>query len=177
MENGLLPAVVVDGQRAGKSIAERMRYHRVPGVSVAVIDGGRLAWAKGYGTTVAGGSVPVTPATLFQAASATKPVTAMGALILVAQGKLALDEDVNLRLRSWRVPASPLTREHKVTLRRLASHSAGLTAESGSHFAPGERAPHPACRCWRASRLPASARSGSNASPGRPSPIPTAASS
>jgi CubicO group peptidase (beta-lactamase class C family) len=65
----------------------------------------------------------------------------MGALILVAQGKLALEEDVNLRLLPWRVPASPLTREHKVTLRRLASHSAGLTARSGSHFAPGERAP------------------------------------
>ena len=57
----------------------------------------------------------------------------MGALQLVEQGKLSLDEDVNDRLKTWKVPESPLTREKKVTLRGLLSHTAGLTV----HGFPG----------------------------------------
>src|SRR5205085_5010315 len=55
------------------------------------------------------------------------------ALSLVEQGKLSLDEDVNRKLRSWRVPENEFTKEQKVTLRRILSHSAGLTV----HFFPG----------------------------------------
>jgi CubicO group peptidase (beta-lactamase class C family) len=51
----------------------------------------------------------------------------------VEQGRLALDEDVNARLVSWKVPENEFTREKKVTLRGLLSHSAGLTV----HGFPG----------------------------------------
>jgi len=72
-----------------------------------------------------GGSTPVTTKTLFQAGSISKPVAATGMLALVQQGKLSLDEDVNVKLKTWRVPENEFTKEQKVTLRRLASHSAG----------------------------------------------------
>jgi CubicO group peptidase (beta-lactamase class C family) len=118
----------------GFDLAALMRSHAVPGLSVAVIDGYRLAWAKGYGVTSPGGTVPVTPETLFMAGSISKPVTAVGALALVQRGVLSLDGDVNARLRSWRPPASPLAVDEKVTLARILDHTAGFT---GGDFFPG----------------------------------------
>lgn len=102
VENGLLPAIVVKGQfPPPMKLAERMGFYNTPGVSIAVINNGGIEWARGYGVREAGGSDPVTADTLFQAASISKPVAAVAALHLVEQGKLKLDEDVNLRLVSW----------------------------------------------------------------------------
>lgn len=104
----------------------RMAELKVPGVGVAVVHNGLLKWAKGYGVAEAGGGPRVTKDTLFQAASISKPVAAMGALRLVQEGKLGLDEDVNKYLRSWKLPTSPAARDRPVTLRQLLSHSSGL---------------------------------------------------
>jgi CubicO group peptidase (beta-lactamase class C family)/putative intracellular protease/amidase len=123
------------------TLREVMALYDVPGLSVAVIDDFRIAWARGYGVTEAGGAVPVTPRTLFQAGSVSKPVAAVGALALVEQGKLRLDEDVNARLRTWRVPENAFTRDEKVTPRRLLSHTAGLTVHAFPGYARGEPAP------------------------------------
>lgn len=97
VENGLLPAVVIKDQAAALTLADRMKNYKVSGVSVAVINHGKIDWAKGYGVTEAGGATPVTSETMFQAASISKPVAAMGALVLVEQGKLSLDEEVNAK--------------------------------------------------------------------------------
>ncbi|MGH7506786.1 MAG: serine hydrolase domain-containing protein [Longimicrobiales bacterium] len=141
IENGLLPYHVIAGQPLPEmSIAERMKRYNVPGVSIAVIDSGELAWARGYGETEAGGA-PVDTTTLFQAASISKPVAAMAALRLVEQGALDLDEDVNAKLRSWRVPANGYTRTEHVTLRRLLSHNAGLTVHGFRGYAANEAVP------------------------------------
>jgi CubicO group peptidase (beta-lactamase class C family) len=102
-------------------------------VSVAVVNDGRIEWAKAYGVADAEAKRPATTATLFQAASISKPVAAMGALRLVEEGRLSLDEDVNLKLRSWKVPANELTARRPVSLRLILTHSAGLTV----HGFPG----------------------------------------
>jgi len=128
VEKGLLPGIVIAGRPLPvRSLVDRMSALKTPGVGVAVINGGAIEWAKGYGVTETGGHTPVTPQTLFQAASLSKPVAALAALRLVEQGKLALDQDVNERLTSWKVPENEFTKGEKVTLRRLLSHSAGLT--------------------------------------------------
>jgi CubicO group peptidase (beta-lactamase class C family) len=113
------------------TLAERMTALKVPGVSVAVIDEGRIEWARGFGVIRAGGPAPVTTETMFEAASTSKLITAAIALRLVEQGKLALDEDVSARLKSWRIPESDFTRTQKVTLRRLLTHQAGLSRPDG----------------------------------------------
>ncbi|MEK7832245.1 MAG: serine hydrolase domain-containing protein [Acidobacteriota bacterium] len=142
VESGLLPAVVIKDQTTAMTIADRMKHYKVPGVSVAVINDGKIEWAKGYGVTEAGGgSTPVTSDTMFQAASISKPVAAMGMLALVEKGLLTLDEDVNVKLKSWKVPDNDFTKEQKVTLRRLASHSAGLTVHGFRGYAAGEAVP------------------------------------
>jgi CubicO group peptidase (beta-lactamase class C family) len=136
-------AVQVSSDPAGAplhlSIATLMRLYKVPAFSIAVIDGFRIAWAKGYGVTEAGGSVPVTPHTLFMAGSIAKTPAATGAMTLVQTGKLSLDEDVNEKLQSWKVPETELTAREKVTLRRILSHTAGLNG----HFFPGYQAGEP----------------------------------
>jgi CubicO group peptidase (beta-lactamase class C family) len=109
------------------AVAAAMEKHHVPGASIAVVDNYQLAWADGYGVVTAGSAEPVTAATLFQAASISKPVAALAALRTVELGKITLDEDVDRRLTSWHIPASPLSAGRPVTLRRLLSHSAGLT--------------------------------------------------
>ena len=141
IENGLLPPIVVKGHTQPLKLTEQMAKYKVLGVSVAVINDGKLEWAKGYGVIEAGGTTPVTADTLFQAASISKPVAALAALALVEQGKLSLDEDVNAKLKSWQVPENDFTKEQKVTLRRLLSHNAGLTVHGFRGYASDEAVP------------------------------------
>ena len=114
-------------------LVQLMKLYNVPGLSLAVIDDYKMVWAKGYGVIETGSSTPVTTKTLFQAGSISKPVAATGALSLVEHGKLVLDENVNERLKTWKVPENEFTKNEKVTLRRLMSHTAGLTV----HGFPG----------------------------------------
>ncbi|CAA9368964.1 MAG: Beta-lactamase class C and other penicillin binding proteins [uncultured Gemmatimonadetes bacterium] len=143
VESGLVVPDATAPAASGSSIEERMLHYRVPGVSVAVIEGGRIEWARAYGVREAGGTVPVDTATLFQSASISKPVTTVAALRLVERGRLALDEDVNLRLASWHIPPSPFMADEKVTLRRILTHSAGLSVSGFAGYTPGEPVPTP----------------------------------
>ncbi len=115
------------------SLAELMKTFNVPGVSLAVIENYKIVDVQAYGVIAPGSSTPVTAKTLFQAGSISKPVAATGAMSLVEQSKLSLDEDVNKKLTSWKVPENELTKTEKVTLRRIMSHTAGLTV----HGFPG----------------------------------------
>jgi len=110
-------------------------------VSIALINDGRIEWARGYGTLEAAGKATVTPETLFQAASISKSLTAMVTLRLVEQGKLDLDSDVNKRLVSWKVPENEFTKEQKVTVRRLLAHTAGVTVPGFLGYEVGETLP------------------------------------
>lgn len=142
VENGLLTTTVLAGEGGGGlTITERMRFYNVPGVSVAVVDGGEIAWARGYGELEAGSGQPVDTATLFQAASISKPVAAMAALGMVEEGLFSLDDDVNSRLTSWQLPDNHLTVQEKVTPRRLLSHSAGTTVHGFPGYASGAAVP------------------------------------
>jgi CubicO group peptidase (beta-lactamase class C family) len=60
---------------------------------------------------------------------------------LVGSGTLSLDENVNLKLKSWKVPENEFTRDQKVTLRRLLSHSAGLPMHGVPEFTADEKLP------------------------------------
>ncbi len=142
IENNLFPAVVIeDEEQAGMNIHDRMEHYHVPGVSIAFLNGGKIVWAKGYGYTCADSSRSVDENTLFQAASISKPVAAMAALALVEEGKLGLDENVNLYLQDWQVEENRFTEQEKVTLKRILSHSAGLTLSGFAGYAFGEEVP------------------------------------
>ncbi|HUR21658.1 MAG TPA: serine hydrolase domain-containing protein [Vicinamibacterales bacterium] len=109
------------------TIEQEMERLHVTGASVAIVAEGKVIWAKGFGTKQFGRPEPVDTTTLFLAGSISKPVFATGALALVERGVVSLDSDINTSLKSWQLPVSPFTQTEKVTLRRILSHTAGLT--------------------------------------------------
>src|SRR5215510_9300519 len=141
IENGIEPVKIGNDQPIQLDLPALMKLYNDPALSVAVIDDFKIAWAKAYGTTDSAGKTPVTTKTLFQAGSISKPVAATGMLALVEAGKLSLDEDVNLKLKTWKVPENEFTKEQKVTLRRLMSHTGGLTVHGFPGYDVYERVP------------------------------------
>jgi len=118
---------------SGRSLADRMKELEVPAVSYAVVEKGKVVLAAAHGDADVAASRRATASTLFQAASISKPVFAMGVMDLVERGKLSLDAPVNSLLRSWQLPENELTTATPVTMRMLLSHSAGTTV----HGFPG----------------------------------------
>ncbi len=142
VENGLLPPFQIKGEPSAKmNLADRMKHYKVPGVSIAVINDGKIEWQRSYGVKEAGKNEPVSVDTMFQAASISKPVAGMAALKIVQNGKLSLDEDVNKKLVSWKMPENEFTKEKKVTLRGLLSHGAGLTVSGFPGYASDKALP------------------------------------
>src|SRR5215207_2080444 len=74
------------GRALDDVVSDALRRHSVPGASVAVVRSGRVAWARGYGVANAARRTAVTANTVFQVASVSKPVAAMGVLRMVEQG-------------------------------------------------------------------------------------------
>ena len=139
IESCLTDAVIVkDEPIPYHTLTERMKMQRVLGVSVAIVHNGAIEFAKGYGVESIGGK-PVTPDTLFQAGSISKPIAALAALHLVQEGKLSLDTDVNSVLTTWKVPASSAAPGATVALRELLTHTAGFNV----HGSPGYAADAP----------------------------------
>ena len=108
------------------TVAELMEEFGVPGVSVAVIQDFKIHWAKAYGVADVETGQLVDIETMFQAASISKPVAAMGVLRAVQDGLFSLDDDINDILESWTLDGREFTRNRPVTPRTLTSHTSGL---------------------------------------------------
>jgi CubicO group peptidase (beta-lactamase class C family) len=142
IESDLVPGLVIENEgRTPAGIEQRLAELGIPGISLALFDGGEVVWARGYGLADVETGRPVTPETRFQAASISKPIAATAALDLVDDGLLTLDDDVNAFLTSWRVPANDLTAATPVTLRALLTHTAGTTVHGFPGYGPGEEVP------------------------------------
>jgi len=136
IEQSLPPAQVLTGvQSQTATLAAEMARLHVPGVSIAVIRDGKIAWAKGYGVASVGGAA-ITPETLFQAASLSKSVTGLAAMRMVQDGVLALDTPANHALTGWKLPGGDA-----VTVRQLLSHTAGINVGGFPGYAPGTPVP------------------------------------
>jgi CubicO group peptidase (beta-lactamase class C family) len=122
-------------------LRSNMKKNHIPGLSIALIKDYKIEWVKGFGLADVQNSKPVRPSVLFQAGSISKPVTAMAVLKAVENGKLSLDGDANTFLKFWKIPASPYTKNAKVTLRKLLSHSAGINVSGFIGYPQGEKIP------------------------------------
>ena len=140
--SGLQPPIAIKGQPPVRwTLAEEMDESHVPGISIAVIDNGQMAWARGFGVKQAGTNDPVTTSTLFEGQSISKAVTATATLVLVNSGRLSLEESPNVYLKSWKLPYDEYQAHEKVTLRRILSHSAGLNVGGFAGYRAGEPLP------------------------------------
>lgn len=144
VEDGLRMPFIVEGYEeygVMYNIYERMKYHRVPGVSISVINGGSVEWAKGYGELEVGTNRAVDTETLFQVASIGKPITATGVLRLAERGVLDLGKNVNTYLTSWEIPENELMDGVDVTLEMLLSHTGGVTVHGFPGYPRGASLP------------------------------------
>jgi CubicO group peptidase (beta-lactamase class C family) len=133
--NEPLAAVVADLEAF---VPAYMEQEGVPGVAIALVRDGHVAWTGEFGVANLLTGAPITPNSTFQVASNSKVVTAYIALRLVDQGLLALDEPLDSYL------SKPyLTQEEYrpvVTLRHTLSHTSGMGHNGISHklrFPPG----------------------------------------
>jgi CubicO group peptidase (beta-lactamase class C family) len=140
--DGLRPPVAIKGQPPSRwTLAERMASLHVPGVSIAVIEHGEIAWARGFGVKDAGTTDSVTASTLFEAQSISKAVTATAVLVLIRSGQLSLDRSANTYLKSWKIPDNEYQSPQQVTIRRILSHSAGFTVGGFEGYRTGDAMP------------------------------------
>ncbi len=131
VEGGLLPATIIVGEPGKTStLSDRMKYFNVPGVSIAVIKDHKVEWAKSYGVKEAGTTDSIGLNTLFQAASMSKPITAMIALKLEEENKIDLKQDINLQLKKWHIPDNEFTGKTAVTPELLMLHMGGVNVPS-----------------------------------------------
>lgn len=139
---GLIP-ISASGADSGAAqpVLARMSSLKIPGVSIAVFDRGRIIWAEAFGLMDQERAERVDTATVFQAASISKPVSTTGMFRLVEQHVINPDEDVNLVLRSWKVPDNGFTTREKVTLRRIVTHMAGLSVHGFAGYNPKDKLP------------------------------------
>jgi CubicO group peptidase (beta-lactamase class C family) len=126
-----------------RDIPELMKKAGVPGLSIAVIRGGKTAWLHGFGLKEVKTGQPVTGDTVFEAASLSKPVFAYAVLKLVEAGKLGLDVPLTTYLPKPFIAGDE--RLAKITARLVLSHRTGFPnwpGDGGSvsiYFTPGER--------------------------------------
>lgn len=113
-------------QEIQKTGLEASQKNNVPGVAVAFIENGKIAWMQGLGYADLESKTPVTAKTIFNIGSISKVVSAWGFMQLVEKGYIQLDDPVNPSLTRWKLPSSSYDIS-KVTLRRILSHTAGLS--------------------------------------------------
>jgi CubicO group peptidase (beta-lactamase class C family) len=129
--------------RLGKDIPALMEKSGVPGLSIAVIRGGKTVWTGSFGVRSEATKKPVTEDTMFNVGSLSKPVFAYGVLKLIDAGKLKLDEPLAPYLPKEFTEGDP--RFKQITARLVLSHRTGFPNWPGDgkpltiHFTPGER--------------------------------------
>ncbi|RFM31630.1 serine hydrolase [Chitinophaga silvisoli] len=140
VEKNLVGTIQLSGETPW-TITERMTHYKIPGLSIAVIQHYKIAWAKGYGWANDSLKIPVTTNTLFQAASISKSLNGVGILKLVQHNKLDLYTDINTYLTSWHFPYDSLAKGKKITVANLLSHTAGLTVHGFRGYLQGAPLP------------------------------------
>jgi CubicO group peptidase (beta-lactamase class C family) len=111
--------------RARESVRTALAEQNLPGVSVAVGTGGNIVWAEGFGFADLDKRAAVTPATWFRLGTASTLLTSAAAGLLVEQGALKLDDEIQTY-----VPEFP-GKQWPVTLRQIMGHVAGLRNDGG----------------------------------------------
>ena len=126
VENSLTPSIIYGDIIPKMNIEERMKATDTKGLSVAVIRNYKVEWTEGYGWADVEEKRMVNTETRFQAASISKSLNSMGLLKLVQMGKLDPEADINNYLNTWKFPYDSISKNKKISIYNLLSHTAGL---------------------------------------------------
>ena len=118
-----------------------MDVYDIPGVSISIVDQGKIAWSKAYGYADLETGRKITTGTYLRVQSISKPITAWGVMKLVEQGKIKLDTPIKQYLRYWQFPESAFSAK-QVTVRQLLTHTAGLSlGDFYNFYSPDDKIP------------------------------------
>src|SRR5688572_19221023 len=126
-----------------KEIPKLMEEARVPGLSIAVIETGKLVWRRGFGVRDNDSKTPVNNDTVFEAGSMSKPVFAYAAMKLCEKGVIGLDTPLTKYAPQRMLEGDP--RLDLITARHVLSHTTGFQNWRSKdkslkiHFTPGEQ--------------------------------------
>jgi CubicO group peptidase (beta-lactamase class C family) len=132
------PTTAVDVARIDAFVREQVERHGIPGLALALVDGGQIIHLGGYGRADQTGR-PVIPQTPFVLASVSKPITALAIMQLVEGGKVNLDAPVQRYLPTFRV-ADPVASQ-QITLRHLLNHTSGIPEQGCQNSRFGAETP------------------------------------
>lgn len=131
----VMPAFAQEGdvnaitERIDELLPALMEANSIPGVAVALIRDGSVVWSKGYGVANLETQEVVTPDTPFSVASISKALTAWEIMRMVEASEIDLDAPANQYLTSWQIPALGRNNPNEATIRRILSHTAGLSVD------------------------------------------------
>jgi len=108
----------------GEFLRCSMAELNIPGAAIALVQGGRVVFAEGFGVGKIGSSEPVRPDTRFMIGSSTKPLTTLMMARLVALGKLDWSTPITKLLPDFALADPEVTR--RLEIRHTASASTGM---------------------------------------------------
>jgi CubicO group peptidase (beta-lactamase class C family) len=114
-------SVAAQSEKVDEYVKSEMQRRNIPGLSLAVVRGGEILHAKGYGLSNVELSVAASPETIYQSGSVGKQFTATLAMMLVEEGKLSLDDRIGKHIAG----APDIWKD--ITLRHLLTHTSGLS--------------------------------------------------
>lgn len=114
------PRADIDGAAIDRFVADEMARQHIPGVAVAIVRGGAVMKARGYGYANVEHEVPVTRETMFQSGSLGKQFTAAAVMLQVEDGKLSLSDPITRFFPDAPAPWKP------ITVRHLLTHTSGI---------------------------------------------------
>ena len=120
-----LPKSAVAVKKARRIVLAHLTGENLPGLSVAVGFDGGIVWAEGFGFADLKTGVPVTPYHRFRIGTASTVLTSVAAGLLVENGRLKLDDEIQTY-----APAFP-RKQWPVTLREVMGHTAGVISDGG----------------------------------------------
>lgn len=122
-------------------VPRAMRTYDVPGVAIALVRDGAPVWLGAYGEADRERGRPMTVDAVFQTGSISKSVSAWGALLLVEQGLVGLDDPLPGHLGGGVVPTASNPAQ-AITLRRVLSHTTGAAlGPIGDEYPPDGAVP------------------------------------
>jgi CubicO group peptidase (beta-lactamase class C family) len=115
-----------------------MKAYHVPVVGYAIIKNNQIVVSE---TLSIHSGLSVSKSSLFQAASISKSIASLGALKLVSENQLKLDQPVNDQLKNWKIPVNQYNKNTPVTLRQLLDMTSGLSVSGFPGHEQGKKLP------------------------------------
>jgi CubicO group peptidase (beta-lactamase class C family) len=115
-------------QKIDSTYLALLKEHKVSGLSLAIVDNGKIVYAKGYGFSDVKKEIPASSQSVYRIGSITKSFTAMSIMQLQREGKLSINDDLKKHIPEFAIGFQK-DKKHPVILRQMMAHTSGLPSD------------------------------------------------